>query len=462
MVNLLHAVTSPAFASARNPCEGHHYFPRSPTRSYLSLVRGDGVYVYDEHGRAILDGASGAAVACLGHGNARIADRMAAQARTLAFAHGSQFVSPQVLELADRLAAKSGCPDSRVYFASGGSEATETALKIALAYHSASGAPRRQRVVSRSVSYHGATFGALAMTGHQQRRRLYESLIAPFPKIPAGYCYRCPYGLDPASCAVECADELDRVVTEHGADSIAAFIVEPVIGASAPGVAAPRDYMGRIAETCRRHDILLIADEVMSGVGRTGRFLAMEHYGVAADITVLSKGLSAGYSPLAAVIVSGRVYGRISAGGPSHLVHGFTYSGNPLSAAVGLEVLSILDEDRLVERAAEMGRRLIDRLARLEAVPMVGEIRGQGLLIGMEFVADRPGRRPFPPDQGVAWKVQAAALDEGLWVYAGTGSHNGNAGDHILIAPPYIISDGHIDELVTKLSKALAAVQPLI
>jgi len=427
----------------------------------VSLVRGEGLYVYDDHGRAILDGASGAAVACLGHGNTRIAKRLQSQAQTLAFAHGSKFVSPQVLELADRLAAKSACPDSRVYFASGGSEATETALKIALAYHSASGNPKRQRVISRTVSYHGATLGALAMTGHQQRRRPYESLVAPFPKIAASYCYRCPLGLHPTSCAIDCADEIERVVTEEGAGSIAAFIVEPVIGASAPGVGAPGDYMRRVADSCRRHDILLIADEVMSGVGRTGRFLAMEHYGVTADITVLSKGLSAGYSPLAAVIVSGSVYERISEGGPSHLVHGFTYSGNPLSAAVGLEVLDILDEDKLVERAAEMGRRLIERLAQLTSFPMVGDIRGKGLLIGMEFVENRDSRAPFAPDRRVAWKVQDAALDAGLWVYAGTGSHGGEAGDHILIAPPYTISEGQLDELVSKLSEALAGVQPL-
>jgi adenosylmethionine-8-amino-7-oxononanoate aminotransferase len=455
-------VTQSVFASASNPCEGHHYFPRSPKGRYVSLVRGEGVYVYDEDGHAILDGASGAAVSCLGHGNRRIADRMAAQAGVLAFAHGSQFVSPQVLELADRLAAKSACPRSRVYFASGGSEATETALKIALAYHSASGVPSRQRVVSRSVSYHGATLGALAMTGHKQRRRLYESLITPFPKIPTCYCYRCPYGLAPASCAVECADELDRSIVEAGADSIAAFIVEPVIGASAPGVGAAAGYMQRIADTCRRHDVLLIADEVMSGVGRTGRFLAMEHYGIGADITVLSKGLSAGYSPLAAVVVSGRVYDRISSGGPNHLVHGFTYSGNPLSAAVGLEVLNIIDEEQLVSRAATMGALLMERLTVLNCFPMVGDIRGKGLLIGIEFVADREQRRPFAPDKGVADMVQGAALDEGLWVYGGRGSHTGSAGDHILVAPPYTITEAQIDELITKLAKALAAVQPLV
>ena len=451
--------TSGSVAGPENPCDGHHFFPRNPSGNYISLVRGEGVYVFDERGKAILDGASGAAVACLGHGNARIANRLASQARMLAFAHGSQFVSPQVIELADRLAALAPCRESRVYFASGGSEATETALKIALAYQSASGASSRRLIGSRSISYHGATLGALAMTGHLQRRRLYEPLLPSFPKTSTCFCYRCPHDLVAASCSVECADDVERTISATGASHLAAFILEPVIGASAPGVSAPVEYMDRVATTCRAHDILLIADEVMSGVGRTGRFCAMEHYGVNADITVLSKALSAGYSPLAAVIVSGRVYERIRQGGAQHLVHGFTYSGNPLSAAVGLEVLDILEEDRLIERVDRLGRLLLDRLTSLYSFPMVGEVRGKGLLLGIEFVADQKARSPFKPELGIAWRVQRAALDEGLWIYGGTGSQNGTAGDHVLIAPPYIISEEQIDELVHKLSNAIRAVQ---
>lgn len=437
------------------------YFTRHPRGSYLHIVRGHGVYLYAADGRAILDGASGAAVACLGHGHERIVQRLAAQAQTIAFAHTSAFVTTPVLELAERLAGYAGDAKARVYFVSGGSEAIETALKIARAYQLAVGQPSRHRIVSRAISYHGATMGALATTGLQLRRTPYEPLLAPLPKVATCYCYRCPVGREPHLCDVECADDLPALLA-HDAEQTAAFILEPVIGSAAPGVSAPREYITRVAAACRRHGVLLIADEVMSGVGRTGRFFAMDHYGVAPDITALSKGISGGYFPLAAVIVAGHVFEAIQNHGSGDFVHGFTYAGNPLGAAVGLEVLDILEEQQLVPRVAELGDLLLTRLPSLQQLPMIGDVRGKGLLIGVELVMDRLTRQPFPQTARAGRLVLQACLEEGLAVYPSSGSVNGVMGDSLLLAPPYIITPEQIDELVNKLGAALERARPLL
>ena len=439
-----------------------HYFARHPRGKYVRIARAEGIYLYDESGRAILDGASGAAVVCLGHGNRRIIDRMAAQAGTIAFAHTSAFVTEPVLELAARLAAYSGDPKARVYFVSGGSEATETALKIARTYQIARGRPDRHMMMSRSISYHGATIGALGMTGLTGRRMPYEPMLPQFPKVATCYAYRCAAGRDPDGCSVECADDVERAILAVHPGCIAGFIIEPVIGSSAPGASAPPGYMQRVAATCRDHGVLLIADEVMSGIGRTGRFLAMDHYGVTPDIIVLSKGISSGYYPLAAVVVRAEVFDTIRAAGTGEFVHGFTYAGNPVGAAVGLEVLDILEEDQLVAQVAARGARLLDRLRALGRLPMVGDIRGKGLLIGIELVADRETRRPFPSSARVGHLVLQACLNEGLAVYPSTGSVDGVLGDNILLAPPYIISETQIDELVEKLDRAMESVQESI
>jgi adenosylmethionine-8-amino-7-oxononanoate aminotransferase len=435
------------------------YFARNPRGKYVHIARGEGVYLYDTDGRAILDGASGAAVACLGHGHRRVVERMKAQAEKIAFAHTSAFVTTPVLELARRLAAYTTDPDARVYFVSGGSEANETAIKIARTYQLALGETRRSAILSRTTSFHGATLGALSATGVLLRRRPYEPMLMQWPRVATCYCYRCPVGRDPELCEVECADDVERGILAHGAERIAGFMVEPVIGASAPAVSAHRDYMRRVAATCRRHGVLLIADEVMSGMGRTGRFFAMDHYGVTPDITTLSKGISAGYFPLAAVIVSGKVFETIRNVGSGEFVHGLTYSGNPLGAAIGLEVLDILEEDRLVPRVAVLGEQLLAALQRLRQLPMVGDIRGRGLLLGIELVMDRTTRDPFPASVRAGQLVLRACLEEGLAVYPTTGSVNGVLGDNILVAPPYIITEAQIAELVDKLVRAMDRVQ---
>jgi adenosylmethionine-8-amino-7-oxononanoate aminotransferase len=283
-------------------------------------------------------------------------------------------------------------------------------------------------------------------------------LLQQFPRAATAYCYRCPFGLDQAHCELECAADIGRTIVEQGPANIAAVIVEPVIGASAPAVVAPREYMTRIAETCRQHDVLLIADEVMSGAGRTGRFFAMQHWGVTPDITVLSKSLSSGYAPLAAVIISGRIADGLQEAG-ARFIHGFTYAGNPLATAVGLEVLDVLEEDHLIDHVAQMGERLKSRLESFREMPIVGDVRGLGLLLGLELVANRVTRAPFPPSLGLAERVRRTAMEEGLSIYPGTGSVDGTSGDHILIAPPFIITEPQVNELADKLARALARVQ---
>jgi adenosylmethionine-8-amino-7-oxononanoate aminotransferase len=435
----------------------HHLFPRNPNGLYTLLERGAGAYLFDSAGRRLLDGASGAAVACLGHAHPRIVAALARQASTLAFAHASAFVTRPVLELAERLADLTRVPGCRVYFASGGSEAIETAIKLARTYQLACGHPDRHRIVSRSVSYHGATLGALSASGLRHRRAPYEPFFEPLRQATTCYCYRCPVGLRPDSCRTECADDVEAVVVGMGPETVAGLLIEPVIGASAPGVVAPAAYMSRVAETCRRHDMLLIADEVMSGVGRTGRFLAMEHYGVEADITVLSKALSGGYAPLAAVVVTPHVFDAVR--GAGEFVHGFTYSGHPLSAAVGLEVLDVIEEEGLVDRVRVLGERLLTRLRSLESLAIVGEVRGRGLLAGVEIVADRATRAPFPRTDRIAAKVFDASLARGVIVYPTTGAADGWQGDHVLVAPPYIVTEEQVDRLVAALGDALRQVQ---
>jgi adenosylmethionine-8-amino-7-oxononanoate aminotransferase len=435
---------------------GPHLFPRDPHGKLLKVSHGHGIYLYEDTGRRYLDGGMGAGAACLGHAHPRLSAALARQAEKVAFAHTSLFVSEPLLELSEELVSRFE-PGARVYFVSGGSEGIETALKIARSYQLAAGRPARTQIAARSISYHGATLGALSATGLVKRRAPYEPLLAPVLRAATSYCYRCPFGLAQPSCDIACAADVESLVTRNK-EELAAVLIEPVIGASAPGVVSPPGYLQRTAAACAKEDVLLIADEVLCGMGRTGRFLAVEHDGVIPDIVVLSKALGAGYMPLGAVLVRQRIYEAIRSTSPGHLVHGFTYSGTPLAAALGLEVLRIIDEEGLVSAAAILGDRLQDRLDPLKRFGMVGEIRGRGLLIGVEFVADTASRTCFSPDREVTRRVFEACLAEGLIVYPCAGTVDGTHGDQILIAPPFVISMEEIDDLAARLDRAIGVV----
>jgi hypothetical protein len=419
---------------------GPHFFPRDPSAALLKISHGRGVYLYDDSGRCYIDGGMGAGVACLGHAHPRLIAALARQAERVSFAHSTLFVSEPLLQLSEMLASRFEA-GARVYPVSGGSEGIETALKIARSYQLAMGRPHRIQVAARTVSYHGATLGALSATGLAKRRAPYEPMLPPVLRAATSYCYRCPFGLHQPGCEVACAADAESLVASNR-DALAALLVEPVIGASAPGVVSPPGYLKRLAGACAREDVLLIADEVMCGAGRTGTFLACEHDGVIPDIVVLSKALGAGLIPLGAVLVRQRIYEAICASSPGQVVHGFTYSGSPLAAAAGLEALRIIDEDGLVNAAASQGERLMHRLSPLRQYDMVGEIRGRGLLVGLEFAAAAGGN--------VTRQVFEACLAQGLIVYPCDGQ--------ILLAPPFIVTSEEIDAIADRLDRALETV----
>lgn len=424
-------------------------------RSYPVITRGEGVFLYDQAGREYLDAVGGIAVVNVGHGVPEIIAAMTEQAQRVAFVHGGSFANEPAMALAEELATWTPRGLRHVLLLAGGSEATETAMKLARQYHLERGKAGKYRVVSRWISYHGNTVGALSMSGRTAWRGEFVPYLQNFPKIHPPYCYRCPYGKTYPSCQIACAEDLERVITLEGPDSIAAFIAEPVIGTSATGVTPPPEYYPRIREICDRHDVLFIADEVITGVGRTGRNFGIDHWGVIPDMITTAKALSSGYAPLAAVILHDRVYDAI-AKGSSQTTQGFTYSGHPLSAAVGLAVLRYLKAHDLVANAGRIGRLLLARLETLKRFPIVGDVRGTGLILGVEFVADQATKRPFPPSAAVTRRIVEATLQQGVVVVPGmSGLIDGVAGDHIQISPPYIFTEAHVEQLVTALEVAI-------
>ena len=427
-------------------------------KKYPVMVRGKGVYLYDQAGREYLDAVGGISVVCIGHGVPEVVDAMRQQAEKVAFVHGGSFANEAAIALCEELATWSPAGMPHVLLLSGGSEATETAMKLAHQYHLERGKEGKYRIISRWISYHGNTIGALSMSGRTAWRREFTPYLQNFPKIQPPYCYRCPYGKTYPSCGIACADDLERTITLEGAESIAAFIAEPVIGTSAAGVTPPPEYYPRIREICDKHDILFIADEVITGVGRTGKKFAIEHWNVIPDMITTAKALSSGYAPLAAVILHDKVF-NVIAKGSGHMTQGFTYSGHPLCSAVGLAVLKYIKEHKLVENAARIGKLLLDRLGELKRYPIVGDVRGTGLILGVEFVADQASKRPLPPEAGVTRRIVSAMYDQGVMVVPGMGGMiDGVAGDHIQISPPYVLSEANVDQLVKALENAIQIV----
>lgn len=442
-------------------------FPRSFRKNYPEAVRGEGCFIFTADNRKILDACGGAAVVSIGYGVESVAQAIAEQARALAYAHTSHFFTRRAAEFAERLLAlapanfrDSADGPGRVFFTCGGSEATETALKICRQYFLERGQPQRSQFISRQQSYHGATLGALALSGNVKRRTPFLRLLQDWPHIVPCYCYRCPLGLHYPECAVACADDLGKQIAATGAGKIAAFFVEPVSGATLGAAAPPAEYLPRIAEICRQNDVLLVADEVMTGMGRTGRNFAVEHWGVEPDIILAGKGLASGYAPLGAVIVTGRVAAAIERGSGS-LLHGFTYSAHPVSAAAGLAVLDYLEQNNLLASVEPKGAEVRAALGPLRDSPIVGDIRGMGLLLGIEFVSDAKTREPFPSDMNIASRVYDAALRRGVLTYPIQGCVDGIRGDHILLAPPFTISSEEIHLLARVLHDSIDEVYRL-
>ena len=440
---------------------------RSFKKTFPPAVRGDGVYLWDARGKQYLDFSGSAAVNFIGHGVAEIAAAMSAQAKQLEFVHSSQFTTPVAEEYAAELldfageSFSGGC----VYFTCGGSESVETALKLARQYQVEIGQSKRYQVISRGQSYHGSTLGALSVSGNKRRREIYRPMVREFAHVAFPYCYRCVFDCTDScrACGLEYAAELEKAI-ESADGEAAAFIVEPISGATLGAVVPPPGYLQSVAEICRRQGVLLIADEVMTGVGRTGRNFASEHWEVAPDLVVAAKGLSSGYAPLGAVIVSKRVADAIAHGSGAFL-HGFTYNSHPISLAAGRAVLRVLREQKLVQAAdvdepgsiAAMLRSALDELRDAKAV---GDVRGIGLLWGVEFVADKTTKQPFASDWNFAGRVAQAAVKRGLLVYPMQGCVDGVSGDHVLIAPPAVIAAEQIDWAVKRLKEAIEEATP--
>jgi adenosylmethionine-8-amino-7-oxononanoate aminotransferase len=431
-------------------------FPRNFRRAYPQAVRGEGCFIVTADGRKYLDAAGGAAVVTIGHGVESVARAMAEQAERLAYVHSSQFESAAAAELARRLLALAprSFRNGRVYLTSGGSEATETAIKLCRQYFLERGEAKRVRVISRRQSYHGTTLGALSVSGNVARREPFAPLLKEWGHIPPCYCYRCPMGLRYPECNVDCADELDRILRRENPESVAAFILEPLSGATLGAVPPPNGYLERIAEICRAHGILLIADEVMTGMGRTGKIFAVEHWSVEPDMILVGKGVASGYAPLGGVLVNERIVDAIERGSGVFL-HGFTYNAHPVAAAAGVAVLDYIAENHLFPRVATAGSELRAALEPLAELSVVGNIRGMGLLQGIEFVRDRETREPFPPEAHIAARIAEDAMEAGVVTYPMQGSVDGRRGDHILLAPPFTISSQQIQMIADALGNAL-------
>ena len=429
-------------------------------KTYPVAVRGEGVYLYDADGKRYLDGSGGsAAVTAIGHGVPEIAEAIARQARTLAYAPTHAFATEAIEDCA-RVIVEGFAPPGleKVWFVSGGSEATENAVKIALQYHRERGKPAKHVVIGRWGSYHGSTLAGLAWGGNAGRRLPYAAALPHAEHIPPCFPYRCWLGGACPPCDCACADHLERVIGLVGAANVAAFIAEPVSGATLGAVVPPPGYFQRIREICDRHDVLFIADEVMTGFGRTGRAFALDHWGVVPDLIACAKGIAGGYAPLGAVLVKPEIVGEIRSRGKSFVI-GHTSAGNPLSCATGAAVLRYVLEHDLIANAAAVGAYLRVRLDELQTRhPMIGDVRGLGLLLGVELVQDRATKRPFPREWQVAKRVGAATLERGLVSYPGTGTVDGTVGDHLLYAPPLTITRDQVDELVGILDSSLGIV----
>lgn len=434
-------------------------FPRHTKKQPPRAARGEGCYLFDENGKSYLDGSGGAAVSCLGHGDPDIIAAIQEQAAKLSYAHTSFFTSEPSERLAELLAAHAPSDLNKVYFVSGGSEAVEAAIKLARQYFCEIGEPKRRHIIARRQSYHGNTLGALAAGGNQWRRQQFEPLLVNVSHIAPCYEYMLR---DKAESAVDyglrAAQELEDEILRLGADEVIAFIAEPVVGATIGAVPAVEGYFKRIRHICDKYGVLLILDEVMCGMGRTGHLFACDADGVAPDLLCIAKGLGAGYQPIGAMLCSSRIYEAVE-NGSGFFQHGHTYLGHPIATAAGLAVVSKILNNNLVDRVMQQGAVLKDQLNQTFGQHAnIGDIRGRGLFVGLEIVENRISKGPFASDKNIAAKVKAAAFEEGLACYPMSGTRDGKLGDHVLLAPPFIIEDNQIEELTQKLKNAIKAV----
>ena len=431
-------------------------FHRQPGHDYPVAVAGDGPWIIDRDGKRYLDASGGAAVSCLGHSHPAVIGAIKAQLDQIPYAHSAFFTTEAAEALASHLIERAPEGLARVYFVSGGSEANETALKMARQYFLEIGQPQRHRFIARLQSYHGNTLGALAVGGNMWRREPFEPILIETSHIEPCYPYRFQSEHESEEAyGRRVADALESEILRLGADTVAAFIAEPVVGATAGAVPAVAGYFRRIREICDRYGVLLILDEVMCGMGRTGTLYACEQDGIAPDLLTCAKGLGAGYQPIGAVLAADKIYQAI-VGGSGAFQHGFTYIGHATACAAALAVQHAIEDEDLLANVRRQGEALRDGLAaRFGNNPHVGDIRGRGLFVGLELVEDRATKAPPDPALKLPGKIKAAALARGLICYPGGGTIDGKRGVHILLAPPFIVDEGHVREIVDRLGEVL-------
>ena len=431
-------------------------FPRHCKVNPPTVAEAEGCYLIDTNGKKYLDGSGGAAVSCLGHGDKEIIAQIQQQLSKVAFAHTGFFTSEPAEKLAELLIRHAPGDLGRVYFLSGGSEAVEASIKLARQYFVERGENSRTKVIGRLQSYHGNTLGALGVGGNVLRKEKFAPLVVDSTPISPCYAYRgCHEGESEEEYGLRVANELEQQISTLGAENVMAFIAEPVVGATLGAVPPVPGYFKRIRDICDEHGVLLILDEVMCGMGRTGSLFACEQDGVAPDIMAIAKGLGAGYQPIGAMLCSDEIYQTI-AQGSGFFQHGHTYLGHPAACAAGYAVVSAILNRGLVPRCKEQGEKLQNALeATFAGHPHIGDIRGRGLFRGIEIVRDKYAKEPFDPFLGIHKQIKRAAFEAGLICYPMGGTVDGAKGDHVLLAPPYIISDNQIEELVTKLKSAV-------
>ena len=438
-----------------------HVFHRNPKQTLPIAVGGKGIELFDQSGKRYIDASGGAAVSCLGHGHPVVIEAIKQQLDTIAYAHTSFFTTEAAENLADMLAQKAPGDLNHVYFVSGGSEAVEAALKLARQYFVEVGQPSRRHFIARRQSYHGNTLGALAIGGNAWRREPFLPLLVPAHHVSPCYPYRDRLeGESDAQYAQRLADELESKILELGPDTVAAFVAETVVGATAGALAPVGDYLKRIRAVCDKYGVLLILDEVMSGMGRTGYLFACDEDGVVPDLITIAKGLGAGYQPIGATLCTDRIYDAI-VGGSGFFQHGHTYIGHATACAASLAVQRVIEQDDLLTNVLARGEQLRAGLrTALADHPNVGDVRGRGLFVGVEFVADRNTKETLDPAQKTHAKLKATAKQNGLLVYPMGGTVDGVRGDHALLAPPFICTSENIDQIVERFAQSVREVLP--
>ena len=431
---------------------------RNLHRSFPLIRAGRGSTLYDINGKKYLDGSGGAAVVNIGHGVKEVAAALSRQAAKAAYLNGVQFTHEPVEKLAAKVSSFLPFRDGKVFFLTSGSEAIEASIKLARQYWLESGKPEKYRVISLSPSYHGNTLAALSLSARKHYQVAFRPLLLKSARIPAPYCYRCPWDLAPSDCGVKCAHELERTIEKLGRERVSAFIGEVIGGSSTGASVPPQDYWRTVRKICDRNEVLLIADEVMTGIGRTGKWLACHHFGLVPDIIVMGKGLTSGYFPLSAVAAKKGLLEPIRKKGKNFL-HAQTFAHHPVGCATALATLDYLEGHDLISRCSQMGRKLLSKLKRLLSHPHVGDVRGKGLLIGVEFVRDKKKKTPFPRAEKYVESLIAKALERGLVLWPNIGHADGTDGDLVMVAPPFAIEEDEISLIRDKLESTLAEME---